>query len=175
VDPYRASIVRRLSRRVAIVGVGETDYRCDYERARRAERAGLPLVDDPESYGYELALRAFKRALADSGLEKTQINGLAVHPTSGMSFERVAELLGLTLTWGGEEGHADNLIQLSVEAIAGGRCDTIAVVYGQCNRSAGMTTLGGMQPRLYYMNLWYYHPWGFSGGARSTRWPISST
>jgi acetyl-CoA acetyltransferase len=152
------------SRRVAVVGVGETDYRLDWERAREAERAGRQLVDDPESYGYELAVTAFRRALADSGLGKADVDGLAVHPMPGLTFERVAELLGLSLTWGGEEGHADNLIQLAVEAISGGRCETVAVVYGQCNRTAGMTTLGGVQPRLYYMNLWYYHPWGFSGG-----------
>src|SRR5437016_6304019 len=94
-----ADRMRRLSETVAIVGVGDTDYPIDYERMQEAKRHGERWLNDP----YDLAIEAFRRALADCGIDKNEVDGLGVaaSPTD-INYERVAELLGLTLTWGGE-------------------------------------------------------------------------
>ena len=63
---------RALSRTAAIVGVGETDYHLDY-KAARARAPGYE-APTPES----LARTAFERALADSGLEREDVDGLSV-------------------------------------------------------------------------------------------------
>ena len=60
------------SRKTAIVGVGETDYYLDY-KAARSKPPGYELPT-PES----LASLAFERALDDSGLKRSDIDGLAV-------------------------------------------------------------------------------------------------
>ena len=76
----------------AVVGIGHTDWVEDYRRVRDGERPGAS-----ESY----AIRAFVRALADSGLRKADIDGLIVGPTT--AYERTAEAVGLNPRWGGQE------------------------------------------------------------------------
>ena len=66
-----------LSRKAAIVGVGESDFRADYQ----AQRAKPPGYEPPTVEG--LALKAFERALADSGLSREDIDGVAVSYTYG--------------------------------------------------------------------------------------------
>jgi hypothetical protein len=61
---------RALSRKAAIVGVGESDYNLDYKAARAKTPGYEPPT--PES----LAKTAFERALADSGLRRADIDGL---------------------------------------------------------------------------------------------------
>ena len=60
-----------LRTRIAIAGIGESDYVADYA----ASRSG-PIRQD--SYGY--AATAFERALADCGLAKDDIDGLIGGP-----------------------------------------------------------------------------------------------
>jgi len=55
---------RAMSRKAAIVGVGETDYAIDY----KAARARAPGYELPTPEG--LAKTAFERALADSCLKR---------------------------------------------------------------------------------------------------------
>ena len=70
---------------VAVVGVGETDYRKDYRGAGgQAVSKGEIRYDS-----YTLASRAFKRALDDAGLKKDDIDGLCVGGT--LSGERANE------------------------------------------------------------------------------------
>ena len=59
--------LRELSSKVAIVGVGETDYGADWQAARTKEESYSP----PDSTS--LAAKAFQRAILDSGLEKNDL------------------------------------------------------------------------------------------------------
>jgi len=161
-----------ISDRVAVVGVGETDYRADYQRSRRAE-LGAPVGEPDRASSAEdldeapsgFAAEAFTRALADAGLEKGDIDGLAVCAgrAEEMGFERTAEILGLTVRWGAETGLPDHIVQVCVDGLAAGRCSTVAIVYGNGSRGRGAKAYGGVsEPRSGYMNQWYYHVWGFS-------------
>jgi acetyl-CoA acetyltransferase len=143
---------REMSDHVAIVGVGETDYAADYRAGR--SRAGAGAEAAPLD-SYALGLRAFQRALTDSGLRKGEIDGLGV---SQLNLERVRELTGLEPLWTGGG------LEDAVEAICVGHCTTVALVYGFAQRSQGVVYGGGsigptaVRPLHYY----YYHPWGFS-------------
>ena len=57
---YNLERVRRLRDRVAVVGVGDTDYAADYEAYRVARRGGPPLTHD----AYTLGAASFQRAAA---------------------------------------------------------------------------------------------------------------
>jgi acetyl-CoA acetyltransferase len=135
---------------VAIVGVGDTDYANDYIRAR----AGVPYQD---SYGY--ATLAFARALADCGLERADVDGLIVGPT--LSSERTGEILGLNPRWS-SQADAVNAVLQAVFALHAGAASTIALVYGNDQRTAG-TKYGGPSARgEQFLSYVYYAPWGMT-------------
>ena len=140
-----------LADRVAVVGLGETDYPADYRRARAGERYS-------DAYGY--AVTAFKRALAEAGLSREALDGLIVGPP--LAYERTAEVLGLEPRWAGS-GDAINAIFQAVLAIASGLAECVALVYGNDQRTAG-TAYGG--PRAMggedYLSYVYYAPWGMT-------------
>lgn len=143
--------LRELRDRVAIVGVGDTDYPADHARTRNGEGG-------PDSYG--LAATAFRRALDDSGLAKDDIDGLIVGPT--IAYERTAEILGLNPRWG-SQSDAGMSIQSAVLAIGAGMCDTVALIYGNAQRSGGVQ-YGGPQAMGgdNYLAYVYYAPWGMT-------------
>jgi acetyl-CoA acetyltransferase len=150
-----------LSRAAAIVGVGNTDYGADY----RAARAGDPAYVPPDALG--LARTAFERALADCGLDRSDVDGLYSSVGHGsVDPATVAGSLGITprhsATWGVMMA---GIVPAAVQALAEGRCDTIALVYAASSRAdgrqfGGQTYLGGGRDSYYY-----YHPWGFSSQA----------
>src|SRR4051812_32368087 len=129
--------LRALKDTVAIVGVGDTDYGADYRDARgeARERGGAA----PDSYG--LAARAFRRALDDAGLKKDEIDGLCAG--GPIAHERLSEVLGLNPSWG-ISGDAPRTIIEAVQAINAGLCSTVALVYGNAQRSMN-TQYGGPQ------------------------------
>ena len=137
--------------RVAVVGVGETDYVDDYVRSRRGEAVH-------DSYG--LAALAFRRALADSELGKESIDGLVVGPT--IAYERMAEILGLNPRWG-SQSDAGLAVHSAVLAISSGLCETVALIYGNAQRSGGVQ-YGGPQAMGgdNYLAYVYYAPWGMT-------------
>jgi acetyl-CoA acetyltransferase len=155
---------REMSRKVAIVGVGETDYRLDYKAARE-KAPGY----EPPTLEY-LGATAFERALADSGLQRGDIDGLAIsHFQGGLSAESMAALLGLRPRYCTENGNimAGPLPRVCAD-VAMGKCDTVAMIFTVASRAIGRqyggTTYGGDQqrtPASYY----YYHPWGWSSQA----------
>ena len=120
---------------VAIVGVGETDYGADYRGAGgKAVGKGEGRVDS-----YTLASRALKRALDDAGLSKDDIDGLC---TGGpLSSERACEVWGLNPRWSGGGDAAQCIIEAAM-AINCGLCTTVALVYGNAQRSMD-TAYGG--------------------------------
>jgi acetyl-CoA acetyltransferase len=143
--------IRRLADEVAVSGVGETDYAEDYRRTRAGERF---------SDGYAYAATAFKRALADAGLTRDDIDGLIVGPT--LAYERTAEVLGLEPRWAAQ-GDAVNAVFQGVLAITSGLAECVALVYGNDQRSAG-TAYGGPEAMggEAYLSYVYYAPWGMT-------------
>ena len=138
---------------VAVVGVGETDYANDYRDARgQAVGKGVAQTDS-----YTLASRAFKRALDDAGLIKDDIDGIC---TSGINSERACEQWGLDPSWSGG-GDASAAIIESVLAINAGLCTTVALVYGNAQRSMN-TAYGGPRVTGGVTSYYYYAPWGMT-------------
>lgn len=113
---------RSLRNKVAVVGVGNTDF------------GRLPGYSP-----YDLGLWAFKNALTDSGLQKSQIDGVIVNRIP--DYQRFCEIAGINprfaLVTPGQGRMSGNSIQIAVAALAAGLCKTIALVYGNNGRSAG--------------------------------------
>jgi len=155
---------RELSRKAAIIGVGETDYHEDY----KAERTRPPGYEAPELEN--LLQKAFDRALADSGLSRDDIDGLSVSYTyGGPPPDEMAQQLGIKPRYAAVNGNimAGPLPRVCA-AIAAGEADVVAMMFGVASRSAGRqfggTTFPPGQtgaPSSYY----YYHPWGWSSQA----------
>src|ERR1700712_641827 len=111
-----------LKDRTAIVGVGAT------------EQGKLP-GETPITLGVE----AFKRAIADAGLRKEQIDGLltmpgTTSPEASLNYLRLGETLGIdprytgSMTMGG--GTAGALIQNAVMAVEAGLANYVACIFG---------------------------------------------
>lgn len=142
-----------LRERVAVVGVGSTDYAADYERSRGD---GAVVTMDATAYG----LAALRRALDDAGIAKGEIDGLVVGPR--LSYERTAEAAGLDVGWASQADAAHSIIEATA-AIASGLASCVALVYGYNQRSAGVQYGGplatsGQAVRAYV----YYAPWGLT-------------
>jgi acetyl-CoA acetyltransferase len=141
----------RLSNEVAVVGVGDTDYPADYRTPRVGEEA-------PDRYA--LAATALRRALADAGLAKGELDGLIVGPP--LAYERAAEVLGIEPRFGGSADAVGAVVE-GVLAITSGLASTVALVYGNDQRTVG-TAYGGPNAMggegiLSYV---YYAPWGMT-------------
>lgn len=100
----------------------------------------------PGSTALSLGVDAFTLALADAGLEKSDIDGLltfpgTTSPEGGYNYLRLGEELGLdprvtgSMSMGG--GTAGALIQMAIAAIATGQATTIACVFGDAARTGG--------------------------------------
>jgi acetyl-CoA acetyltransferase len=162
---------RENSRRVSIVGVGETDYRNDYQAERaRAEGWQPPMIED-------LCKTAFDRAIADAGLQPGDIDALAVHYTfGGPEPDEMARHLGIEPETAWLNGH---IFAGPLPAVAGkiisGEVKTVAMLFGIGNRSSGRqfggnTYSAGMAgPSSYY----YFHPWGWS--SQAAHWAMMAT
>ena len=154
---------RELSRKAAIVGLGETDYHLDY----KAERAKAPGYEGPTVES--LSLKAFERALADAGLTRDDIDGLAVSFTfGGPEPTEMAHLLGIKPDYCIANGNImAGPLPVVCADIAAGKADTVAMVFCVASRSIGRQFGGSDEfsgegvPSSYY----YYHPWGWSSQA----------
>jgi acetyl-CoA acetyltransferase len=141
----------RLSRAAAVVGVGHTDWIKDWHAVRAGEKPG-------DSYAY--AATAFKRALEDAGLERADIDGLIVGPTT--AYERMSEILGINPRWGDQADAVLSVLQ-AVSAVEAGLAETIALVYGNDQRS-GQIQYGGPQAMGgdAFLSYVYHAPWGLT-------------
>jgi acetyl-CoA acetyltransferase len=145
------SRIKQLRDKVCVVGVGETDYAEDW----KMNRAGKVLHDQ-----YGLAAIAFTRALRDSGLNKRDIDGVIIG--GPMAPERTCEILGLDPRWT-SSGGAPKAILDAVLAVNAGLVSTVALIYGNNQRTGG-TQYGGPKAMggdniLSYV---YYAPWGLT-------------
>jgi acetyl-CoA acetyltransferase len=127
---------------------------------RNVSVVGVGHADGPHATGLsnnQLIAQGFVRALADAGLTKDQVDGLASAGHTGMHEVAVAEYLGITPAWldstscGGSsfEFHAHH----AYRAIEAGDVDVVAICYGSNQLTANGRTLGtggggprGMQP-----------------------------
>ena len=152
--------LKQLKDKVAIIGIGETDYNNDYKFQREAEKKGVPVSGQRYPDGYGLIATAFKRAVADAGIEKELINGLGVSEVP--SVERVGELLGVNSRWSYMSDSANSIIEAAL-AINSGAVDYIAIVQGNNQRTA-RTHYGGPNAMGSTKYLLYSHwaPWGFT-------------
>ena len=155
---------RALGGIAALVGVGETDYGDDYAAAR----AKAPDYKPPTPEG--LGTLAFERALADSGLRRSDIDGLMVSfMYGGPNLQETAAFLDIQPRWMSHApiGIMAGPIPAACAAIAAGECDTVALLYAVATRSVGRKFGGQVHaanvatPASYY----YYHPWGWSSQA----------
>jgi acetyl-CoA acetyltransferase len=162
---------RALSRKVSIVGIGETDFGADYQAERKRPEGWEPPTEE------KLLLTAFERALADSGLTRADIDGVTCSFTyGGPPADEVAKLMGVKPRFAQANGNImAGPLPVACTAIAEGKADTIAMVFAVASRSAGRV-FGGMTfetggaadpdgeggaPASYY----YFHPWGWSSQA----------
>lgn len=141
----------RLRSAAAVVGIGHTDWPLDWKRVRAGERPA-------DSYGY--GARAFRHALADAGLERSDIDGLIAGPTT--AYERMGEILGVDPRWGGQADAVLSIAQAAL-AIETGAAETVALVYGNDQRSSkvqygGPQAMGGD----LFLSYVYHRPWGFT-------------
>lgn len=115
--------------RTAIVGVGAS------------EQGRLP-----GSTSLTLATTAFKRALDDSGLKKSDIDGLltmpgTTAPEGSLNYLRLGEALGIdpaytgSMTMGG--GTAGALVQMAAQAVSTGLATNVACVFGDAAKTGG--------------------------------------
>jgi len=137
--------------RISIVGVGETDYAADHA----AVRGGTPPT---ERFGY--AATALRRALADAGLGKDDLDGLVSGPT--LATERLGEVLGIDPVWA-DQADAVNAVTKAMAAIEAGYAECVALVYGNDQKSVG-TRYGG--PGSYgsdrHLAYAYFSSWGLT-------------
>jgi len=154
---------RELSRKAAIIGIGETDYHRDYA----AQRARQPGYEPPTIEG--LCLLAFERALADAGLERQDIDGLSLSFTfGGVDPAEMAQNLGVSPRWCAANGNImAGPLPVVCARIAAGDADIVAMIFCVVNRSSGRqfggkdSASGEEAPASYY----YFHPWGWSSQA----------
>jgi acetyl-CoA acetyltransferase len=140
-----------LRRAAAVVGVGNSDWTGDWARTRNGEQPS-------DSYGYGMS--AFRRALADAGISRDEIDGLIVGPNT--AYERSAEILGINPRWGAQADAVQSVIQ-ACSAIQTGLASVVALVYGNDQRSTGIqyggpSAMGGDR----FLSYVYHAPWGLT-------------
>ncbi|MGZ8751810.1 MAG: acetyl-CoA acetyltransferase [Acidimicrobiia bacterium] len=118
-----------MSRRVCVVGVGLSDG-----------------PKTPELTGIMLEVQAFGRALADAGLTKDEVDGLASAGYGGMHEVQLAEYLGMQPHWLDSTSVGGSSFEFHLlhayRAIEAGDVDTVAIVYGNNEFSAAGRSLG---------------------------------
>ncbi len=125
--PDRSGL-RALQDRTAIVGVGTTEFGAIYRDL------------DPERSAYELGLIAFREALSDAGLKRTDVDGVIVSRLP--HYSRMCEMIGLrhprfVNVLPGEGRQSGIALQYAALAVANGMADVVACIYGNNGRSAG--------------------------------------
>jgi acetyl-CoA acetyltransferase len=138
---------RTLRGRVAVVGIGETDY----------YRHGAS--PDPE---FKLALKAILAACDDAGLDPRDIDGFSSYSDDRSEASRLAAALGTrrlrtaTMQWGGGGGGCCAAVANAAASIVAGLADCVVVFrslaqgqYGRFGQTDGINTISG--ERAYLM------------------------
>jgi acetyl-CoA acetyltransferase len=143
----RSRTERTLRGRVAVIGIGETDY----------YRHGA----SPDAE-FKLALKAILAACADAGIDPRGIDGFASYSDDRSEASRLAAALGIhrlrsaTMQWGGGGGGCCAAVANGAAAIVAGLADCVVVFralaqgqYGRFGQTTGLDTVSG--ERAYLM------------------------
>jgi acetyl-CoA acetyltransferase len=166
---------------IAIVGVGQTNYRALYEE-RGVKRDA-----------HALAAAALREAIADAGIAKEDIDGLFV---SRVGYNRMANVLGIhhphfVQELEGSGRMSGVALQNAVALIASGAAETVACVYGNNGRSVQMkyggegTGEGGIETAAYdamfgmtspgaYVSLMYQRYRHLYGAPEDALYPVAA-
>ncbi len=142
----RARDERTLRGRVAVIGIGETEY----------YRHGAS--PDPE---FKLALKAILAACDDAGLDPRDIDGFSSYSDDRSEASRLAAALGTrqlrtaTMQWGGGGGGCCAAVANAAASIVAGLADCVVVFrslaqgqYGRFGQAAGIHTVSGERSYL---------------------------
>ncbi|ODM79672.1 thiolase C-terminal domain-containing protein [Bradyrhizobium elkanii] len=142
----RARDERTLRGRVAVIGIGETEY----------YRHGAS--PDPE---FKLALKAILAACEDAGLDPREIDGFSSYSDDRSEASRLAAALGThrlrsaTMQWGGGGGGCSAAVANAAASIVAGLADCVVVFrslaqgqYGRFGQAAGIHTVSGERSYL---------------------------
>jgi acetyl-CoA acetyltransferase len=137
---------RTLRGRVAVVGIGETDY-YKYGASPDAE--------------FKLALKAILAACDDAGLDPRDIDGFSSYSDDRSEASRLAAALGThrlrtaTMQWGGGGGGCCAAVANAAASIVAGLADCVVVFrslaqgqYGRFGQTDGITTISGEKSYL---------------------------
>jgi acetyl-CoA acetyltransferase len=166
---------------IAIVGVGQTNYRALYEE-RGVKRDA-----------HALGAAALKEAIEDAGIAKEEIDGLFV---SRVGYNRMANVLGIhhphfVQELEGSGRMSGVALQNAVALIASGQAETVACVYGNNGRSVQMkyggegTGEGGIETAGYdamfgmtspgaYVSLMYQRYRQLYGAPEDALYPVAA-
>lgn len=132
--------IQSLKNKVAIIGVGNTPY------------GAFPETDE-----YGLGADAFKSALDDCGIAKSDVDGLLVCRIP--SYVRMGEVIGLdprwTITLPGHGRMSGMAIVDAMMALATGQARYVALIYSNIGRSRRVNYGGDESPSPW-------DPWGFT-------------
>ena len=135
-----------MSHAVAVAGVGLT-----------------PFGRLPGHTTYDLGAWALREALADSGLSRTDLDGLIVSRIP--DYQRMGEMLGIDPRYAavtpGQGRMSGASIQMAAMAITAGMAHTVALVYGNDGRSVG-ETYGGAADRYGGGGAGQWFPYGMT-------------
>lgn len=137
-------------RAAAVIGIGTSDFVADWQCVRAGEKP-------TDSYGYGAI--AFRVALTDAGIDRSDIDGLIAGPST--TYERMTEILGLETRWGGQ-GDAAQAVMQACLAIEAGMAEVVALVYGNNQRSGGVQYGGPDAMHGPHLSYIYHAPWGFT-------------
>lgn len=137
---------RTLKGKVAVVGIGETEY----------YRHGMS--PDPE---FKLALKAILAACQDAGVDPRDIDGFASYSDDRSDATRLAAALGTrrlgtaTMQWGGGGGGCCGAVANASAAIVAGLADVVVVFrslaqgqFGRFGQAANINTVSGERSYL---------------------------
>jgi acetyl-CoA acetyltransferase len=142
----RADAERTLRGRVAVIGIGETDY------FRHGASPGTE---------FKLALKAILAACDDAGLDPRNVDGFASYSEDRNDASRLAAALGTrrlraaTMQWGGGGGGCCAAVANAAASIVAGLADCVVVFralaqgqYGRFGQTTGVDTISGEKAYL---------------------------
>lgn len=110
------------TRRVAIVGAATSD---------------CGRVDDKTAF--QLNFQGTSRALADAGVDRSEVDGFMSHNTGALPPIELAEYLGIRPNWADSTGHGGSIWEFMTEhavaAIAQGLVEVVVLTYGSTQRA----------------------------------------